>query len=452
MFYLVGLGLVICIALNVVALTMLWRRGRSSDGLQDMLEGSFSRVQAGQERAERSTRDELDRQRQHGERGFRELRQELGDRLVSSSDSMVKTLNGLSKEQREQLGSFSEHLHRVVENNDKRLGELRASVEHHLRFLQQENTKKLDEMRQTVDEKLQGTLEKRLGESFKLVSQQLEQVHKGLGDMQNLAVGVGDLKRVLGNVKTRGTWGEILLENLLEQVLAPEQYSKQVAIKPGSRERVDFAVRLPGSSGAANDSIWLPVDAKFPKEDYERLVEASEHGDRSAVESAAKKLEARIKTSAKEIGEKYLEPPLTTDFGVLFLASEGLYAEVLRRPGLVEALQRDHRITVAGPTTLSALLNSLQMGFRTLAIQQRSSEVWTLLGAVKTEFGRFGTVLNSVQKKLGEASNHIEKASVRTRAIEKKLKGVEELPSIEARALIGGDETDKPRPKLLTSA
>ncbi|MEO1172905.1 MAG: DNA recombination protein RmuC, partial [Myxococcota bacterium] len=291
-----------------------------------------------------------------------------------------------------------------------------------------------------------------LGESFKLVSEQLEQVHKGLGEMQSLAVGVGDLKRVLSNVKTRGTWGEVLLDNLLEQVLAPEQYAEQVAVRAGSRERVDFAVRLPGNSGAANDVVWLPIDAKFPKEDYERLVEASESGDSSAVEQAAKALEARIKQSAKEISAKYIEPPATTDFAILLLASEGLYAEVLRRRGLSDFLQREYRITLAGPTTLAALLNSLQMGFRSLAIQKRSSEVWTILGAVKTEFSRFGDVLNSVQKKLTEASNHIDKAAVRTRAIEKKLKGVEELPGIEARALIGDEDGAPRRPKLLTSA
>ncbi|MEL6547842.1 MAG: DNA recombination protein RmuC, partial [Myxococcota bacterium] len=363
---------------------------------------------------------------------------------------LVNTLTGVSKNQHVQLGAFSEQLTRLIDSNEQRLEGLRVTLEKQLRFLQEDNNKKLDEMRQTVDEKLQGTLEKRLGESFKLVSEQLEQVHKGLGEMQHLATGVGDLKKVLSNVKTRGIWGEILLENLLEQLLTPEQYGKEVALKSGSRERVDFAIRLPGTG---EETVWLPIDAKFPKEDYERLVDASEKGDVEGVELAAKQLEARVKAMAKSLSEKYIEPPLTTDFAILFLASEGLYAEVLRRPGLVEQLQRNYRITLAGPTTLAALLNSLQMGFRTLAIQQRSSEVWTLLGAVKTEFGRFGDVLTSVKKKLTEASNHIDKASVRTRAIEKKLKDVEEMPSIEARAMIGGEDGGgSTRPTLLTSA
>ncbi|MEM6730118.1 MAG: DNA recombination protein RmuC [Myxococcota bacterium] len=442
----------VSLALNGLTLWFAWRRRGEGAERDGQLDERFKRVGEGQERLERATRDELERSRGHQDRASRSMREELGERLKESNDTLVKTLSGLSDSQHKQLGAFSEQLDRLIESNDKRLETLRGTLEKQLRFLQEDNNKKLDEMRQTVDEKLQGTLEKRLSESFKLVSEQLEQVHKGLGEMQNLAIGVGDLKRVLSNVKTRGIWGEILLSSLLEQLLAPEQFAREVAIKPGSRERVDFAVRLPGNTGAANDTVWLPIDAKFPKEDYERLVEASERGESEAVDAAVKQLETRVKSMAKSIHDKYIEPPLTTDFAILFLASEGLYAEVLRRPGLGELVQREYRVTIAGPTTLAALLNSLQMGFRTLAIQKRSSEVWTLLGAVKTEFGRFGDVLNSVQKKLTEASNHIEKASVRTRAIEKKLKGVEEMPSIEARALIGGDEEEPSRPKLLTSA
>lgn len=443
---------VAAVALNAGVLVLLWRRRGAEARGEAAVNDGLRRLGDAQERMERGTRDELERTRDAQERAARGMREELGERLKATNDSLVKTLNGVSENQHQQLGAFSEQLTRLIESNEKRLEGLRVTLEKQLRYLQEDNNRKLDEMRQTVDEKLQGTLEKRLGESFKLVSEQLEQVHKGLGEMQSLATGVGDLKKVLSNVKTRGIWGEILLENLLEQLLTPEQYGKEVALKSGSRERVDFAVRLPGARD--EESVWLPIDAKFPKEDYERLVDASERGDTEAVELAVKQLEARVKTMAKSISEKYVEPPLTTDFAILFLASEGLYAEVLRRPGLVEQLQRDYRITLAGPTTLAALLNSLQMGFRTLAIQQRSSEVWTVLGAVKTEFGRFGDVLTSVKKKLNEASNHIDKASVRTRAIEKKLRGVEELPSLEARALIGSDDddTDHERPKLITSA
>ncbi len=438
------------VVLNATVLLFVWRTRRAEAQGESAVQEGFRRVGEAQERLERATRDELERTREYQDRSARGMREELGERLKATNDTLIKTLSGVSKNQHEQLGAFSEQLTRLIESNEKRLEGLRGTVEKQLRLLQEDNGKKLDEMRQTVDEKLQGTLEKRLGESFKLVSEQLEQVHKGLGEMQSLATGVGDLKKVLSNVKTRGIWGEILLENLLEQLLTPEQFGKEVALKSGSRERVDFAVRLPG---ATDETVWLPIDAKFPKEDYERLVDASERGDAEAVELAVKQLENRVKAMAKSISEKYIEPPRTTDFAILFLASEGLYAEVLRRPGLAEQLQREYRITLAGPTTLSALLNSLQMGFRTLAIQQRSSEVWTLLGAVKTEFGRFGDILSSVKKKLNEASNHIDKAAVRTRAIEKKLKGVEELPSLEARALIGGDEDDgSNRPKLITSA
>lgn len=416
---------------------MVWLLGARSSITQ--LERSLEQLRTDQNRLERLTLDEFARSRDRSDEASDRLSQALGERMKGANDSILQTLNGISDGQRKQLEGFSQSLGRLIDSNEKRIERVRMTVEQQLRSLQDDNGKKLEQMRQTVDEKLQGTLEKRLGDSFKLVSTQLEQVHRGLGEMQNLAVGVGDLKRVLSNVKTRGTWGEILLENLLEQVLAPEQYQAQASVRTGSRERVDFVVRLPGASGAANDTVLLPIDAKFPKEDYERLLEASEHGDAAAVDLAAKALEMRVRQSAKELSEKYIEPPITTDFAVLFLASEGLYAEVLRRPGLTELLQNQYRVTVAGPTTLAALLNSLQMGFRTLAIQKRSSEVWTVLGAVKTEFGRFGDVLGSVQKKLNEASNHIDKATVRTRAIEKKLKGVEELPSIEARALIGGE-------------
>jgi len=306
--------------------------------------------------------------------------------------------------------------------------------------LQAENSRKLDEMRTTVDEKLQGTLEKRLGESFKQVGERLEAVHRGLGEMQQLATGVGDLKRVLTNVKSRGTWGEIQLGALLEHVLAPDQYGHNVAPRPGSAERVEYAVRLPGLDDASGP-VWLPIDAKFPQEDYQRLVEAQERGDPAAAEEAGKALETRIKQEARRIRDKYVHPPDTTDFAVLFLPTEGLYAETLRRPGLAEWLQRECRVTPAGPTTLSALLNSLQMGFRTLAIQKRSGEVWKLLGAVRTQFGQFHGLLEKVEKKLEEASKTVGDARGKTRHIEKRLGRVDQLPEAEAAAwLAPGDE------------
>jgi DNA recombination protein RmuC len=289
-------------------------------------------------------------------------------------------------------------------------------------------------MRKTVDEKLHQTLEKRLGESFKLVSDRLEAVHKGLGEMQTLAAGVGDLKKVLTNVKTRGTWGEVQLDNLLEQVLTAEQYAKNVETKPGSNARVEFALRLPG--GSNGQPVWLPIDAKFPREDYERLLEAQDRADAVGAETAAKALENRILLEARTIREKYIEPPHTTDFGMLFLPTEGLYAEVLRRPGLTDTLQRESRVVIAGPTTLTAILNSLQMGFRTLAIEKRSSEVWQLLGAVKNEFGKYGDLLARTKKQLETVTNTLGDAESKTRTIERKLRNVEQLGDTQARAML----------------
>jgi DNA recombination protein RmuC len=310
--------------------------------------------------------------------------------------------------------------------------------------MQEDNGKRLEQMRATVDEKLQGTLERRLGESFKLVSDRLELVHKGLGEMQTLAIGVGDLRKVLTNVKTRGNWGEVQLGNLLEQVLTPDQYAVNVSTVPGSRERVEFAIRMPGHEA----QTWLPIDSKFPLEDYQRLVDASERGDGTAVEQAGKALEGAARRSAAAIRDKYILTPHTTDFGLMFVPTEGLYAELVRRPGLADGLQRDYRVVLVGPTILGALLNSLQMGFRTLALQKRSSEVWSVLGAVKAEFGKFTEVLSKVQKKLTEASSTIEDASKRTRAMEKTLKGVEQLPSGEAGGLLGLSEAREVAPRL----
>lgn len=375
-----------------------------------------------------------------------DLSPQLATLQTQLRDDNQRLRSDLSQQQHQQrteltasLGQISQtldaRLERLTESNAQRLNEVRATLEQKLKDLQTDNAQKLEQMRKTVDEKLHATLEQRLGESFKLVSERLEQVHKGLGEMQSLASGVGDLKRVLTNVKTRGTWGEVQLANLLEQVLTVEQYAANVATIPGSADRVEFAICLPGR--AANDQpVWLPIDAKFPREDYERLLAANDRADAAAAEEARKALERRLRDEAKTIRAKYVQPPHTTDFALLFLPTEGLYAEAINRAGLADALQREFRVTLAGPTTLTALLNSLQMGFRTLAIEKRSSEVWQVLGAVKTEFGKFGDVLDKVKDKLDQASKTIDSAGVRTRAIERQLRGVEALPTDSASALL----------------
>ncbi|MEJ2767695.1 DNA recombination protein RmuC [Mycetohabitans sp. B46] len=338
--------------------------------------------------------------------------------------------------------TLNQQLVALSESNERRLAEVRATLEQKLKDIEANNAAKLDEMRRIVDEKLHATLEQRLGESFKLVSDRLEQVHRGLGEMQTLAAGVGDLKKVLTNVKTRGTWGEVQLEALLEQMLTPDQYAKNVATVPRSSERVEFAIRLPGRGESEHRNaqpVWLPIDAKFPREDYERLIDAQDRADPLGAEEAARALETRVRLEAKAIADKYVSPPHTTDFALLFLPTEGLYAEVLRRPGLTDALQRDYRVTIAGPTTLTALLNSLQMGFRTLAIEKRSSEVWQVLGAVKTEFGKFGDVLAKTKNQLATVARSIELAETRTRQMHKKLRDVEALSGEQATELLGDD-------------
>ncbi|RDI97261.1 DNA recombination protein RmuC [Dyella solisilvae] len=360
--------------------------------------------------------------------GLQALAQRLTEDARHSREELTLSLSRFGEQQQQRLAA-------LTADNEKRLNEVRATLETKLKAIQDDNAAKLEQMRATVDEKLQTTLETRLGQSFALVSERLEQVQRGLGEMQNLAAGVGDLKRVLTNVKTRGILGEVQLGALLEQLLTTDQYDANVATIPGSSERVEFAVRMPGPADDA--ALYLPIDAKFPVEDYQRLLDAQEAADADAAAQAGRALEVRVREEAKRIRSKYVAPPHTTDFAVLFLPTEGLYAEVIRRPGLFETLQREHHVTVAGPTTLTALLNSLQMGFRTLAIAKRSSEVWTLLGAVKTEFGKFGMVLEKTRKKLSEASNVIDQASVRTRAIERKLRGVETLSGDEARQLLG---------------
>lgn len=333
--------------------------------------------------------------------------------------------------------AVSQQLTGMVQGSQQNAEQLRNALNERLAAIQADNATKLEEMRRTVDEKLHATLEQRLGESFKLVSDRLEQVHKGLGEMQTLARDVGSLSRVLNNVKTRGTLGEVQLAGLLEQVLTPEQYERNVETIPGSRTYVDFAIKLPGRRDDGLP-VWLPIDCKFPRDDYERLLDAHERADKEAVDVASKAIETRLRLEAKSIREKYIATPHTTDFGILFVPTEGLYAEALRRPGLVESLQRDHRITLAGPTTLLATLTSLQMGFRTLALEKRSAEVWEVLGAVKTEFAKFGDVLAKTKKKLDEASNTITQAEVRTRAMARSLRGVEALPDTRAQTLLPG--------------
>ncbi|MGD8880434.1 MAG: DNA recombination protein RmuC [Desulfobacterales bacterium] len=388
----------------------------------------FTALEKQEGRTERMIRDEFGRNRQESAESARLGREEIGGTLKFTSDSQLKQLREIAGMQKDQLDSFSKQLLDMTKLNEEKLETMRKTVETQLRTLQEDNNRRLEQMRAVVDEKLQSTLEKRLADSFKQVSERLEQVYKGLGEMRSLATGVGDLKKVLTNVKTRGTWGEIRLSHILEQILTPDQYEVNVATKKASSERVEFAIKLPGPDAHKEKIVWLPVDSKFPQEDYQRLLDAQEAADKELAEKSVKNLEIRIKAEAKAIREKYIDPPNTTDFGIMFLPVEGLYAEVLRRPGLCDSLQREYRIVVTGPTTLAALLNSLQMGFRTLAIEKRSSEVWELLGAVKTQFGKFGEVLAKTKKKLQEASNTIDKAETRTRVIQRKLSKVQELP------------------------
>lgn len=387
---------------------------------------------------------------QTNEQSLEKIRVTLEERLGQTQDDARQSRS----EQAESLKNFGElltgQLQRLTQCNSEGMETLRQTLETKLATIQSDNNQKLEQMRQTVDEKLHNTLEQRLGDSFKLVSERLELVHKGLGEMQTLASGVGDLKKVLTNVKVRGIWGEAQLDNLLEQILSAEQYVKNVATRPQSNERVEFAIKLPGRD--YNDSVvWLPIDAKFPLEDYQKFLEAQDAGDVTMMEEASRALETRIRNEAKAIRDKYLEPPHTTDFGLLFLPIEGLYAEVIRRPGLFDYLQREYRVTVTGPTTLTAILNSLQMGFRTLAIEKRSSEVWQVLGAVKTEFGKFGDVLAKTKKKLDEARNSIDAAEVRTRAIDRKLRQVESLPSEQAQSLLSELMAETESPQLMAA-
>ena len=421
------------LVLQIVALL----RGRSGGGAE-----LLDRI----ERVEREVRMQLQATAQA-------TRQETGQILAQAHAATVQQLDAMRRqietqgqsgreEQSQSLKRFADTLNQTLsqltESNAQRMAEVRATLEAKIRDLQTDNGARLEEMRKTVDEKLHATLEARLSASFQQVSERLERVHQGLGEMQQLALGVGDLKRVLTNVKTRGTWGEVQLEMLLEQVLTTEQYAKNVETIAGSGARVEFALKLPGQR-ADGAPVWMPIDAKFPKEQYERLLDAAERADAEGVALAGRELERAVRGEAKTIAEKYLAPPHTTDFAILFLPTEGLYAEVMRRPGLADELQRVHRISIAGPSTLSALLNSLQMGFRTLALEQRSSEVWQVLGAVKTEFAKFGDVLANTRLTLERAAKNIESAETRSRQMARKLKSVEALPSDAAQLLLGAE-------------
>jgi len=442
----IGLWILLALAaLTVILLVVLLLRRPAPDRHAELL----ATLADGTGRSERALRQEV-------ADSARGTRQELGQNFASFQAALIQQGAEATRTQNAQIDAFAQQLtlmqktladtlntqlQGLSESNARRLAEVRATMETQLAQLQQTNTAKLDEMRKTVDEKLQSTLEARLGESFKQVADRLDQVHKGLGEMQTLAIGVGSLQRVLTNVKTRGIFGEVQLEALLEQVLTTEQYAKQVETKPRSGQRVDFAVRFPGRS-ADGAPVWLPIDAKFPRDDYERLIDAHERADVLAVEVAGKALEARIRSEAKSIADNYLAAPHTTDFAILFLPVESLYAEVLRRPGLMDAVQRQHRVTLAGPTTLLAMLNSLHMGFRTLALEQQASEVWKVLGAVKTEFNRFGEWVERIKEQVARASDTIDKADTRQKQMRRALKSVEALPDAQAQALLPAVDPD----------
>jgi DNA recombination protein RmuC len=434
--------------LLVAVLFLQWRLlQRRPEALLDThraaLEQSL-RAEQREGRAElRQQLDSLSAQQEQRMSGFGQQFAELALRTDQRLDLLRETLSEDARKARSEgadlqqrfAETLGQRLAELTQRNEQRIAEMRATLESQLQKLQADNAAKLEQMRATVDEKLHATLETRLTESFGNVAAMLAQVHQGLGDMNKLAADVGGLQRVLTNVKSRGVFGEVQLAGLLEQVFAPDQYASNVATVPGSNERVEYAVRFPGSSGEA--PVWLPIDAKFPREDYERLLDAQERGDVAAAHAAGDALERRVRQEAARICDKYVSAPHTTEFAILFLPTEGLYAEVLRRPGLVESLQRDCRIAIAGPTTLLAIMTSFQMGFRTLAIQERSSEVWRTLGAVKTEFGKFGAVLDGVKKKLDEASSKIEETGRRTRVLTRKLRDVEALPADDSQQLLG---------------
>ncbi len=435
--------MIILLLANLLLLVWLLVRKPADSGQAELLAG----MAAGHDRVERELRREITDSARNGRQELASIFATFQQTLVQQSAEAIRTQNSQIDAFAQQLAllqktlsdTLTTQLQSVSESNARRMVEVRETLEKQLAQLQQTNSAKLDEMRKTVDEKLQTTLETRLGESFKQVADRLEQVHKGLGEMQTLAQGVGDLKHLLTNVKTRGIFGEAQLSALLEQVFTVDQYAAQVITRRGGKNPVDFAIKLPGRSDSG-EPLWLPIDAKFPNEDYERLLDAQQRADVLGAEVAGKALEVRIRLEARSISEKYIEPPYTTDFAILFLPTEGLYAEVLRRPGLMEGLQRDHRITLAGPTTLLAMLTSLQMGFRTLALEKRSSEVWQVLGAVKTEFSKFGDVLAKVKSQTETVLNTLSSAEQRSRVMGKALRNVEALPDAESARLIPMDK------------
>jgi DNA recombination protein RmuC len=433
--YSIPVLLIILIIINFLIIQKINKR--NDDDFENKFEDQLA---VGIDKIEKGVKDEVSRSREEFGRISKDQREELSNSFKLLGDQITNRMNDIADKQKGQLNVFSERLEKLIETNEQKFDKLQGKIEERLKEIENNNSKKLEEMRQTVDEKLHETLEKRLGESFKVVSSQLKSVYEGLGEMQKLATGVGDLKRVLTNVKTRGTWGEVQLEKLIEQILTPDQYAKNVKTKSSGNALVEFAIKMPGSQ--EDKPVWIPVDAKFPLEDYQRLMDAQETVNLELIADTSKAIERRIKQQAKDIQEKYLDPPFTTDFAIMFLPFEGLYAEVLRIPGLFDFVQREHRVTLTGPTNFLAVLNSLQMGFRTLAIQKRSSDIWKILGGVKTEFSKFGDILEKTQKKLTEASNNIGDATRKTRTIERRLRDVQELPEGAKTNLIEEDDSE----------
>ncbi|MBU1457455.1 DNA recombination protein RmuC [Patescibacteria group bacterium] len=416
--------------LGIVFLIFLFFKNKKSDNTDQIIKA----VETFFNKNEKGLKDEMSLSRKETADSEKRLREELSNLFKGFGDSFDKRMSEFASTQNKNFEGFSIKLTELIDKNDVKMEKVREVVEKKLESLQKDNSEKLEAMRVTVDEKLHATLKKRFGESFKLVSDRLDLVHKGLGEMQVLANGVGDLKKVLNNVKTRGTWGEAQLGNLIEEIFTPDQYGKNVKTKKTSKDNVEYAIKLPGNEDGKH--IWLPIDAKFPLEDYQKLIEAQDQGDIISVEEFGKSLENRIKSEAKDIRDKYIDVPNTTDFGILFVPTESLYAEILRRPGLYELLRKDYKVIITGPTTIQVILNSLQVGFRTLNIQKRSGEVWTVLSTIKNEFGKFGDLLEKTHKKIQETSNTIEDAITKTRTIEKKLNKVQDLPAAETEILV----------------
>lgn len=431
--------LILVLLVNAIILYKIFKINVNKDA--NKFDMSFKLLENNNENTKNSIKDDIYRSKEETNNSLKINREELRSNLKVMSDSVFNQITNLTNLEKNQLDTFSNLLVSLTSLNEEKLNKMRETIEQKLQELQKDNNTKLEEMRKTVDEKLHSTLEKRLGDHFNSIGNRLELLYKQLGEMSSLSNGVNDLKRALTNVKTRGIWGEIQLGNLIDDILTKDQYETNVCTKKGSNDRVEYAIKLPGHDNLET-RVYLPIDAKFPQEDYRRLLDAEEIGDKPAIDLARKQLEIRIKSEAKDIKDKYLDPPNTTDFGILFLPTESLFAEAIRSPNLIEILQKEYRVVIAGPTTLAAILNSLQMGFRTLAIEKRSSEVWNLLGAVKTEFGKFGDILEKTHKKLQEASNTIDTATRKTRTIERKLKTVQEIPTEESEILLDFKDED----------